>query len=95
MIIHLVINTSFHNYSFLFSGLPVYHNSVVMSASMPRGTPADPRNFFTPMTNASSSKRRKWSKDAADASNTAKRSRSQSAAENLQANCTFLQLCKA
>ncbi|KAK1377473.1 polycystic kidney disease protein 1-like 3 [Heracleum sosnowskyi] len=64
----------------------VYHNSVVMSASVPRGTPANPRNFFTPMTNASSSKRRKWSKDVSDASNTAKRSCSQSATEHLQAN---------
>ncbi|KAL1804690.1 hypothetical protein DCAR_0830495 [Daucus carota subsp. sativus] len=66
------------------AGLPVYHNSVVMSASRPRGTPANPRNLFTPMTNASSSKRRKSSKDVTDASVTAKRSRSQSAAENQQ-----------
>ncbi|KAL8102269.1 hypothetical protein AgCh_026954 [Apium graveolens] len=70
----------------LLLGLPVYPNSVVMSASMPRSTPANPRNFFTPMTNASSSKRRKGSKDASDASTTAKRSRSQSAVEHLQAN---------
>lgn len=85
----MVMNSGFF-ILFLLSGPPVYRNSVVMSATMPRGTPANPRNFFTPMTNASSSKRRKWSKDVSDASNTAKRSRSQSVAEDLQANCKFL-----